>query len=288
MIQTTIVSTDILAAHLADWAVVDCRFDLQDDAWGREQYRASHVPGAVYASLGDDLAAQRSPTSGRHPLPPIEALAALFSRLGIDRHTQVVAYDQDTGLFAARLWWSLRYLGHDAVALLDGGWAKWTRERRPERSGDETRAPRTFVPASRPEMAVAIDEVMARMHARDRLLIDARGAERFEGRSEPLDRVAGHIPGATNHFYRWNLAEDGTMLPPDQLRAKYAALLGDRAADDAIVYCGSGVSACHNVLAMAHAGLHGMRLYVGSWSEWSQDPARPIETGPPRPTSPAS
>jgi thiosulfate/3-mercaptopyruvate sulfurtransferase len=288
MIQTTIVSTDILAAHLADWAIVDCRFDLQNEAWGREQYRAGHVPGAVYASLGDDLAGERTPTSGRHPLPSIDALAAVFSRLGIDRHTQVVAYDQDTGLFAGRLWWSLRYLGHDAVALLDGGWAKWAREQRPTQTGDETRAPRAFVANPRPEMAVTIDEVIAGMHAGDRLLVDARGAERFEGRSEPLDRVAGHIPGATNHFYRGNLAEDGTMLPPGQLRAKYAALLGDRAADEAIVYCGSGVSACHNLLAMAHAGLHGTRLYVGSWSEWSSDPARPVETGPPRPSSPAS
>ena len=153
------------------------------------------------------------------------------------------------------------------------------------RSGEETRARRTFVPQPRPQMAVTIDEVIARMHAGDPLLVDARGPDRFEGQSEPIDRIAGHIPGAANHFYRWNLAEDGTMLPSEQLRATYAALLGDRAPDEAIVYCGSGVSACHNLLAMAHAGLHGTRLYVGSWSEWSRDPGRPVETGPSRSSS---
>jgi thiosulfate/3-mercaptopyruvate sulfurtransferase len=288
MIHTTIVSTDVLEANLAEWAIVDCRFDLQHDGWGREQYRAAHVPGSVYASLSDDLAGTRTAMSGRHPLPSIDALAAAFSRFGIDPATQVVVYDQDTGLFAGRLWWSLRYLGHDAVALLDGGWAKWVREGRPTRSGDESRGARTFVPHPRHEMTVTVDDVIAPTEAADTLLVDARGPDRFEGQSEPIDRIAGHIPGAVNHFYRWNLAEDGTMLPPAQLRAKYAALLRNRAPDQAIVYCGSGVSACHNLLAMAHAGLHGTRLYVGSWSEWSKDPARPVETGPARPPSPQS
>ena len=285
MIHQTIVSSDVVEANLAEWAIVDCRFDLQHDGWGREQYRAAHVPGAVYASLADDLAGTRTAMSGRHPLPSIDELAAAFSRFGIDNTTQVVVYDQDTGLFAGRVWWSLRYLGHDAVALLDGGWAKWVREGRPTRSGDEARGARTFVPHPRHEMAVTVDEVIARTEAADTLLVDARGPDRFEGQSEPIDRIAGHIPGAVNHFYRWNLADDATMLPPEQLRAKYAALLGRRAPDQAIVYCGSGVSACHNLLAMAHAGLHGARLYVGSWSEWSKDPARPVETGPPSPAS---
>ena len=279
MIYTTIVPTEVVERNLANWVIVDCRFDLQNATWGYEQYDAAHVPGAVYVHLGNDLSAEPAPMSGRHPLPSIDALAAVFSRLGIDATTQVVVYDQDTGLFAGRLWWSLRYLGHDAVALLDGGWAKWVREGRPTRNGDEARAARTFIPRPRREMAVAIDDVIARVQAGDALLVDARGPDRFEGQSEPIDRVAGHIPGAVNHFYRWNLAEDGTLLPPDQLRAKYAALLGDRAPEQAIVYCGSGVSACHNLLAMAHAGLQGTRLYVGSWSEWSRDPSRPVETG---------
>src|SRR5688572_27622702 len=288
MIYTTVVSSDLVQSHLASWAIVDCRFDLQDDAWGREQYRAAHIAGAVYASLSENLAGARTPTSGRHPLPSIDTLAAFFSRLGIDRATQVVVYDQDSGLFASRLWWSLRYLGHDAVALLDGGWAKWMAEGRPTRGGDESRAPRAFVAAPRPHMAVTLDDVRSRIDDRGTLLVDARGPDRFEGRAEPIDRVAGHIPGAANHFYRWNLGDAGTMLSPEQLHDKYTALLGGRTPDQAIVYCGSGVSACHNLLAMEHAGLRGTRLYVGSWSEWSQDSSRPVETGPARTSSQSS
>lgn len=280
MIQTTLVSPNDLQQHLDTWLVVDCRFDLGDEDWGHRQYLESHIPGAVYASLSHDLAGPRTGTSGRHPLPSIDALASTFARLGIDAGTQVVAYDQDTNLFASRLWWCLRYLGHDAVALLDGGWARWLREGRPVASGEETRPPRTFVAAPRPEMAVTIDQVQRRLGDPDTLLMDARGPERFEGRTEPIDRVAGHIPGAINRFYRLNLDDSGTMRSPEQLRADYDALLGGRAPSQAIVYCGSGVSACHNVLAMEIAGLRGTKLYVGSWSEWSKDPARPVETGP--------
>ena len=282
MAYTTLVSTDLLASHLDDWAIVDCRFDLQREAWGREEYRGGHIPGAVYASLNGDLSAPPTGTNGRHPLPSVTALAATFGRLGIDGATQVVVYDQDSGLFASRLWWSLRYLGHDAVALLDGGWAKWVREGRPVKRGDESRRPTAFAPAPRPELRVGVDEVTALARDPRTILVDARGPDRFEGRSETIDPVAGHIPGATNHFYKWNLADEGTMLPPDALREKFAQLLGGRAPDEAVMYCGSGVSACHNLLAMEHAGLHGTRLYPGSWSEWSSDPSRQIETGPPK------
>jgi thiosulfate/3-mercaptopyruvate sulfurtransferase len=280
MIYTTIVSAEIAQANLANWAIVDCRFDLRDDGWGRQQYRAAHVPGAVYVSLNEDLAGDRTATSGRHPLPSTDALARLFSRLGIDGETQVVAYDQDSGLFASRLWWSLRYLGHDAVAVLDGGWAQWLREARPTRDGDESRTARAFIARPRPALAVSVDDVVARLGSPDALLVDARGPERFEGREEPLDAVAGHIPGAANHFYRWNLTDQGTLRPADELRETYTTLLGGHRPEQAIAYCGSGVSACHNLLAMEHAGLHGTPLYVGSWSEWSRDPGRPVETGP--------
>jgi thiosulfate/3-mercaptopyruvate sulfurtransferase len=280
MPHTTLVSTELLAAHLNAWAVVDCRFDLQDEAWGRAAYRAGHIPGAVYASLNDDLSAPRSGSNGRHPLPSVDALAATMSALGIDRSTQVAVYDQDAGLYASRLWWSLKYLGHDAVALLDGGWAKWLRERRPVKSGDESRPPVGFEPAPRARMRLDVDEVVARTAARRTLLVDARGPDRFEGRSETIDAVAGHIPGAVNHFYKSNVTSTGTMLPPDALREKFAALLGDRSPEDVVMYCGSGVSACHNLLAMEHAGITGTALYPGSWSEWSSDPARPVETGP--------
>ena len=250
---------------------------------GREQYLAAHIPGAVYASLNDDLAGDRTGTNGRHPLPPVEALAAAFGRLGIDRGTQVVVYDPDSGLYASRLWWSLRYLGHDAVALLDGGWAKWRREERPTRSGEESRRPAVFVAAPRSDWRVDVDEVAARMQDPGTRLVDARGPDRFEGRSETIDRVAGHIPGATNHFYKWNLGDDGTMLPPEQLRERFTRALGGHAPEQAVMYCGSGVSACHNLLAMERAGLPGTKLYVGSWSEWSSDPSRPVEIGPARP-----
>src|SRR5687768_11668850 len=249
MTYTTLVSTDLLASHLDQWAIVDCRFDLQREEAGREEYRAGHIPGAVHASLNDDLSATRTGTNGRHPLPSVEALAAAFGRLGIDRATQVVVYDQDTGLFASRLWWSLRYLGHDAVALLDGGWAKWTREGRPVAAGDESRRAAVFSPAPRSALRVNLDEVATRIGDANTLLVDARGPERFEGRSEPVDLVAGHIPGAMNHFYKWNVADDGTMLPAEQLRETFTRLLGAHEPDQTVMYCGSGVSACHNLLA---------------------------------------
>jgi thiosulfate/3-mercaptopyruvate sulfurtransferase len=278
----TIVSTDTLADHLGDWVVVDCRFDLSNEQWGRQQYEEAHIPGAVYASLNDDLAGPRTGSNGRHPLPSVDALAATFSRLGIANGVQVVVYDQDAGLHASRMWWSLKYLGHAAVALLDGGWAKWIAEGRPTVSGSESRPATTFTPAVRPEMRVSIEDVQRRMADARTLLVDARGPERFEGKSETIDKVAGHIPGAQNHFYKWNLGDDGTMRSPAELRARFAALLDGRATKDMVMYCGSGVSACHNLLAMEHAGLTGTPLYAGSWSEWSADPSRPMETGPAR------
>ncbi len=278
---TTLISTKTLAAHLDNsWAIVDCRYDLKNTDWGREQYRAEHIPGAVYASLSHDLAGTPSGTNGRHPIPPVDQLAATFGRLGIGPGTQVVIYDQDGGMYASRMWWMLRYLGHDAAAVLDGGWAKWTREGRPTRSGDHQRPAAVFTLQVRPEMRLYAADVEALVRDRSALLIDARAPERYEGQSEPLDRAAGHIAGAVNHFYKLNLADDGTMLPVETLREKLEAALGGKQPDQAVMYCGSGVTACHNLLAMEHAGLTGARLYPGSWSEWSSDPARPAAKGP--------
>jgi thiosulfate/3-mercaptopyruvate sulfurtransferase len=209
-------------------------------------------------------------------------MTATFGRLGIASDTQVVAYDQDAGPWASRLWWMLRYMGHDAVAVLDGGWAKWQREGRPSRSGEETRAAAPFVARPRPAMQVESADVEHGLADRSLLLIDARAPDRFSGENETIDTKAGHIPGAANHFYRTNLTEDGTMAPPETLRQRYERLLGGRKTDRTVIYCGSGVTACHNLLAMEHAGIPGAKLYVGSWSEWSSDPARPVETGPPR------
>lgn len=280
MPYTTLVSTEVLAASLhGGWAIVDCRYDLQNEAWGLEQYRAGHIPGAVHASLSHDLAGERTGTNGRHPVPSPEALAAVFGRLGISNAQQVVVYDQDAGMYASRLWWSLRYLGHDAVAVLDGGWARWTREQRPVATGDEPPHAATFIPSARPGMLAGIADVEQRDRAAT-LLLDARAPERFEGRQETVDRAAGHIPGAANRFFKANLSADGTMRPAAELHAAFTALLGGRDVGQAIMYCGSGVTACHNLLALEHAGLPGARLYPGSWSEWSSDPARPIEIGP--------
>ena len=279
--QTTIVSTDTLVAHLGgDWVIVDCRFDLQNEHWGRDQYLAAHIPGAVYASLSHDMAGAKTGDNGRHPLPSIGDVSATFGRFGITSGTQVVAYDQDSGMYASRLWWLLRYAGHDAVAVLDGGWTKWMREDRPTHAGAETRTPAAFVASPRPHTRVLVHEVASQLGDGKTLLVDARAPERFEGQVEPIDRVPGHIPGAVNHHYRSNAADDFTLLPPEELRGKFLEVLGSHSPSDVVMYCGSGVTACHNLLAMTHAGLPGARLYGGSWSEWSADPARPVEKGP--------
>lgn len=282
MTYTTLISTDTLARHLdGSWAIVDCRYDLQQPSRGREQYRAGHIPGAVYASLSHDLAASPTGRNGRHPLPSPAAMADTFGRLGISNDTQVVAYDGVTGMFASRLWWMLRYLGHDAVAVLDGGWAKWTREGRAIRAGDEARSPVSFTGQPRDQLRVDVADVKASLASSALLLVDARAPERFEGTTEPLDRVAGHIPGAVNHYYAQNVTVDGTLRPADELREPFTRLIGHRPPDQIVMYCGSGVSACHNLLALEHAGIRGARLYPGSWSEWAADPGRPVETGRP-------
>jgi len=279
----TLITTETLATHLhAGWLIADCRYDLQSGTWGEDEYVAGHIPGAVYVSLSHDLSSTPTGAHGRHPLPSPEAMVATFSRLGLENGVQVVAYDQDCGMFASRLWWMLRYAGHQNVAVLDGGWAKWIAEGRPARSGSETRAAATFTPRWRSDWQLDLNTAVAAQRDAATLLLDARAAERFEGQVEPVDRVPGHIPGAANHPYRANLSADGTLLPPDQLREQLLQDLRGHTPAQTVMYCGSGVSACHNLLAMEHAGLPGARLYVGSWSEWSADPERPVETGPGR------
>lgn len=282
MAHTTLISTEQLHAHLDDpaWTIVDCRYDLNDESWGDAQYRGAHIPGAIYASLGRDLAGPRDGRNGRHPLPSHEAMAATFGRLGVTSGIQVIAYDQDTGMYASRLWWMLRYMGHDAVAVLDGGFARWLREGRPTQSGVATAKSTTFTGTPRAAMRLTANQVRARLGDPSMTLVDARGPARYEGREEPLDRVAGHIPGARNHFYQWNLQPDGTFLPAEALRERFALVLGPTPPEQVAVYCGSGVTACHNLLAMERAGLTGARLFPGSWSEWSADPDKPVETGP--------
>lgn len=276
-----LVSTDEMSAHLHDarWAVVDCRFDLDDVTAGERAYREAHVPGAVYAHLDRHLSGPRTGVNGRHPLPSPEQMSATFGELGLEGDLQIAVYDQGPGMYAARLWWMLRYLGHDAVAVVDGGFAKWVAEGRPVRAGEESRPPRRFVGAPRPGMLVRAGDLEHRLAGSAPRLIDARSPERYRGEVEPLDPVAGHIPGAVNHHYQQSLGEDGTFLPSAELKRRLAPLLGDEPASHAVCYCGSGVAACHNLLAMAHAGLGLGRLYAGSWSEWCADPARPVARG---------
>jgi thiosulfate/3-mercaptopyruvate sulfurtransferase len=278
MRYTTLIETSALAEHLADpsFAIVDCRFDLKDTSAGERAYQAGHIPGAVYADVDHDLSAEKTGTNGRHPLPDIQTFTTTLDRLGIDASTQVVVYDQDSGGFASRLWWMLRWLGHDEVALLNGGFAKWAAEGRPTTPGVEARSRRVFIPHPRPEMAVTAADVAQMIGRQDWRLVDARAPERFRGEVEPVDKVAGHIPGAVNVPFLENIDANGTFKSPSQLAERFHKASGSTPTDHIVLYCGSGVTACQNLLAMEHAGLKGARLYPGSWSEWSSDPSRPM------------
>ena len=282
MAFTTLIGTDELAGHLADarWITVDCRFQLADQAWGRHEYLTAHIPGAVYAHLNQDLSAPLTGANGRHPLPDPETLIQTFIRLGIGSGMQVVVCDQDSGMFASRLWWMLRWMGHESVALLDGGFRKWLAEGRPVDTGNNARPPGRFTGAPQPGMALGARDVLALLGRSDVKLLDARAQERYRGDIEPIDRVPGHIPGAVNYHFQQNVDDQGQFRSPEALRSRLSMTLGDTPPDHVVHYCGSGVTACHNVLAMEIAGLRGAKLYPGSWSEWSSDPARPVERSP--------
>jgi thiosulfate/3-mercaptopyruvate sulfurtransferase len=279
--MTPLVSTADLASRLGDpdLVIVDVRHDLaRPEAWGEAEFRTAHIPGARFAHLDRDLSGPTSGRNGRHPLPSPDAAAATFSRLGIERDRKVVAYDQGSGMFAVRVWWMLRWLGHDDVALLDGGFDKWQREGRPVTADVPPVLHANFVPRN-PSPTLSAEDVRRALDVDALTLVDARTAERYRGDVEPLDPVAGHIPGARNRPYAENLNPDGTFKPPEVLQREFAALLGTTPLDRVVHYCGSGVSACHNLLAMEVAGLPGTRLYPGSWSEWCSDAARPVATG---------
>jgi thiosulfate/3-mercaptopyruvate sulfurtransferase len=271
-----------LAGHLEEthWVVVDCRFRLLEPAFGWRAYCEGHIPGAVYADLNRDLSGPvLAGRTGRHPLPAVDALARTFSAWGIDGAVQVVGYDDSGGSMAARLWWLLRWLGHRAVAVLDGGWQAWLAEGLPVEARPSRRAPRRFEPQVRWELVADADLVNRIRQDPGWRLLDARAPERFRGEEEPIDRVAGHIPGARNVPYAENLGAEGRFLQPDELRQRYARLLGDVPAERCVCYCGSGVTAAHDVLAIFHAGLGEAKLYAGSWSEWIVDPSRPVARG---------
>jgi thiosulfate/3-mercaptopyruvate sulfurtransferase len=280
---TTLISVQDLHSHLndPDWLIVDCRFDLDKPDCGQNAYLESHIPGAVYVDLEHDLTAPVDGLNGRHPLPSVQTMSDLFSRLGVSEGAQVVAYDDAGGPFAARLWWSLRVLGQAAVAVLDGGIDAWRAEGLPMTAGRESRQPSVFRPAPRPGMLVRTEQVLASLEDAGILLLDSRSPERYRGEQEPRDPVAGRIPGARNRFWQDNLDAEGYFKPPETLKDDFEPRLAGISPENVIVYCGSGVTASHNMLALEHAGIHGVRLYAGSWSEWCADSSRPIASGDP-------
>jgi thiosulfate/3-mercaptopyruvate sulfurtransferase len=278
---TTLISAAELAPHVADpdWLVADCRFELGKPESGERAYAAGHIPHAVYAHLDRDLAAAVTARTGRHPLPEPEKFAATLAAWGLTPTTQVVAYDADNSAYAARLWWLLRWVGHEAVAVLDGGFKAWTAAGLP--TSTETPRPRagTFVARPNRDMWLDAGEVGERVRRDDWRLLDARAPERFAGTVEPIDPVAGHVAGARNHPFASNLGSDARFLPVQELRRRFEQSQAGVADDHTIVMCGSGVTACNLLLAMEAAGKRGARLYAGSWSEWIREPSRPIKKG---------
>jgi thiosulfate/3-mercaptopyruvate sulfurtransferase len=255
--------------------IVDSRHDLMNASLGRDAYAASHLPGAIFMSIDDDLSSTKNGKNGRHPLPTSEVFAKTLGAKGISNSSKVVVYDQGSSMFVGRLWWMLKWLGHDDVHVLDGGFAQWQKEGRALETTANTKPATMFMPHENASMRLTIDEVAKTLGDANRRIIDARAAERYRGEVEPVDPVAGHIPGAFNRPFPTNL-RDGVFKPADELRREFEVLLAGRAPELIIHQCGSGVSAIANIIAMEHAGLTGSKLYAGSWSEWSQDVARPV------------
>jgi thiosulfate/3-mercaptopyruvate sulfurtransferase len=283
---TTLIGAAVLRDLVGkpDIAVIDCRFDLMNPEGGRRAYLEGHIPGARYADLNRDLSAPISATTGRHPLPTLDDFAGTLARLGVGRATQVIAYDDSAGAFAARAWWMLRWVGHPAVAVLDGGIKAWVSEGGTLESGQENPLPVAAGGAhlsAQADTAAVIGTAELERRLRDPafLLIDARAGERYAGTVEPIDAVAGHIEGALNHPFSANLGADGRFLPAPVLRQVWERQLAGRSPTQVAAMCGSGVTACHNLLSLEVAGFRGAKLYAGSWSEWIRDPHRPIARG---------
>ena len=275
--HASIIDIHELKENMGDpsWIVVDCRYDLADTSAGYRAYLDSHIAHAVYADLNNDLSGPAITGHGRHPMPSPEKMNNLFSSLGINDGRQVVVYDASSGSLAARLWWMLRYMGHKEVAVLEGGWQSWLDAGYETEQGERKNPGTVFSGKPHAEWLVKKKDVLSRP-----LLVDAREPARYRGEQEPIDPIAGHIPGAINHYWRNNLDDQGMFFPPQRLRQLYLDIYAGVPPHEAVFYCGSGVTACHNILAAVHAGLPWPRLYAGSWSEWCADPARPIETKP--------
>ncbi|MSQ49634.1 MAG: sulfurtransferase [Betaproteobacteria bacterium] len=269
----TLVTTEELGAH-PEWRVFDCRHDLAKPELGEQQYAEAHLPGALFAHLDRDLSAPKTGKNGRHPLPEPRAFVAWLGKQGLQPTDQVVCYDGGPGAMAARLWWMLRWVGQDSVAVLDGGLTKWQLEGRPVTTEVPEIAPVVYPGVPRTSMVAYLPHVEKKF--KKAALLDARAPARYRGEQEPIDPIAGRIPGAKNRFNNDNLCAEGTFKKPALLRTEFESILANRNTTDVIHYCGSGVAACHNALAMEIAGLTGSRVYPGSWSEWSVDPTRPI------------
>jgi len=274
----TLISVSDFAQHLgrADWIVCDCRHDLGDYEAGRRAYRESHVPGARFLHLDEDLSGPKTGTNGRHPLPHPQTFALRLGALGIDETKQIVAYDASGGPYAARLWWMLRWIGHTRAAVLDGGWDGWKGSGQPVSADVPDIQPVSFTPREHGEHVVDTRFIEAHLKDGQVRIVDARSADRFAGENETLDPVGGHITDATNRFFKLNLLPDGRFKPAGTLKNEFSDLLTATPPVRVVHQCGSGVTACHNLLAMEHAGLHGSRLYAGSWSEWVSDRSRPV------------
>ena len=280
---TTLISATDLAAHVTDsqWVILDCRHDLLNPDAGSKAFAAGHIQNARFASIDNDLSGAKTGPDGifrgRHPLPERAALIETLRSWGISDDTQVVGYDAHGGMYAARLWWLLRWIGHPAVAVLDGGLAAWQAAGEPLVLPVAPSARGTITERPSLTQAVSVNEVVANLATQARTVVDARAADRYRGENEIVDPVGGHIPGARNRFFKDNLAADGRFKDAAQLKAEWTPLFAS--APQAIMQCGSGVTACHNLLALEVAGLPGAALYPGSWSEWCADAARPVATG---------
>ncbi len=280
MTYTTLITAPQLAQIIDDCVLVDCRHDLFDAEAGPRGYHEGHIPGAFFLHQDTDLAGAKNGRNGRHPLPARESVRDLFASLGLADRRQLVAYDTSGGQMAGRVWWLARWIGHGEVAVLDGGLAAWCAAG--FALSTEVPTPSGIAALSlRPSLApsLPVERILPTLGTRRPVIVDARAPARYRGETEPLDPVAGHIPGARNRFQQANLLPDGCFKPAAVLHAEFTALLGDVSPEEVVHHCGSGIAACHNILAMEHAGLSGSLLYPGSWSEWCADPARPIATG---------
>ena len=275
--SSVLVSTAELEDNLVHWRVFDCRHDLMKPELGEEQYRKGHIPGALFASLDRDLSGKKTGKNGRHPLPDPQDFEKWLETTGLTPDDQVVCYDGGPGAMAARLWWMLRWIGHDKVAVLDGGFAKWTKEGRATTIDVPLFTPFNYPIKLRKELAADVRAVEKGLGKA--LLLDARAPARYRGEQEPIDPVAGRIKGAKNRFNMDNLSAEGVFKDKASLKKEFSSVIGKTDPSQVVHYCGSGVAACHNLLAMEVAGLNGGKLYAGSWSEWSADPKRPSEKG---------